>query len=305
MSTVRITPGTTRVHAYPWEDAAWIESVAHDLNRAPSTFDVVRVDPHEVTRDLVAEVGHVVTAYPEDFAPFGEHRAPSRRGLAAMYDAVGRWMRGIKTVTEDKTMMHIAVPLCAFNCPDVADAKTSFAESNTTEKTAGWSIEVLGSGFGSDVTLSVSQTNLFAAGPGERKLVFAPLQVRVECVAVYKRDQYLDRFLRCEVVESSVREANGVRLVDHSEWRNLIGGGRPVERFDLSGDKSGSVTTYERSHELSGSFEAKLGLEAYHLKSSVTAKCKAKESVALKFELPGGRLYVWQSPTALSGFYFD
>ena len=305
MSNLQIMPGTRREHAYPWEDDAWIRGVAEDLRRADATFDGCRVDGHTVTRDLFDEVGHVVASFPDDFAPLGEHRPPRAQALTAMFDAVRQWMHGIKAVEEEDIVLPTEVPLCAFNCPDVKDAKTSFAESKSTSGTAGWNIEVLGSGFGSDMTLSVSQTNTFVAAAGERKVVFAPLQMRIVKVALYKRSQFVDRFLKCEVAESTVRQANGIRSVDRAEWPGLIGNGYPLEHFDLSRNTGTGVTTYERAHELSGSFEAKLGLAAFNLKSAVTAKCSAKESVTLKFELPAGHVYKLEAPTAISGFYFD
>lgn len=135
--------------------------------------------------------------------------------------------------------------------------------------------------------------------------MFAPLRIQLVKAALYKRGELQERFPKSELAESEARDANGIRSVSTAEWRTLVGKGRAVERFDLSHDASDDIAKYSRSYELSGTSEAKLGFKAFDLESSVTAKCTAKQTAKMTFELPAGRLYGLRAPTSISGFYFE
>jgi hypothetical protein len=304
---IHIARVETRSKSYPWEQEKWInEAVSSPHRHVHAVLDELGVDDHSrLTADLTEDVGRVVQAFPEDFAPLGEHLPPSAKGKSSMADTIRRWWSRIKVVEEDHTVITREVPLCVFNCPAVRKAKTSFAESETTEGTAGWSIDVVGSGYGSDVTLLVSQANTFNASAGERKLVFAPLQFRLTRIAVYKGKAFQGRSLRSEVFEpGNGRDANALREVAEAEWGEFVGEGPVIERFDLSRNRGKDLTTYERGRDLTGTFEAKVGFDAFNLKTVIQAKCTAKQSIAMKFELPAGRSYELRAPTTISGFYF-
>ena len=302
-----IIPGERRYKSYPWEQEAWIREAVSNPHHMEAILDVFPDGDHPQMRaNFAREMGQVAVAYPTGFASFGDY------GLALdplKFPILGRirsWFDGQTETEEEERVMKLDVPLCAFNCPDMPGARTIYAESSSTAGTAGWSIDVLGTGFGSQMTLSVSQTNTFTALAGELMLVFAPLKLRVAKVALYKHGVFQNRFLRSEVVDHDKRNADGLRTVKPVEWQALVrGGDTVVERFDLSGYSGNGVTIYDRTYELSGTFEAKTGLEAFGLKSTITSKCTARQSAAVKFELPGGRLYELRKPGAVSGFYFE
>jgi len=70
-----------------------------------------------------------------------------------------------------------------------------------------------------------------------------------------RRGEIQGHFLRTELAEPNVRNANGIRFVDDTEWDEWTAGGELTERFDLSGDKSNAVATYKRSYTLTGTSE--------------------------------------------------
>src|SRR5262249_39525330 len=137
---IRITPGIRRRNAYPWEDSAWISAATRDMTRINKALDqlgITQIGP--ITQDLDEKIGRVVTAFPEDFAPHGEHDRPqSADGGRSMFQAVRDWFNGLNVVEEETSIVSREVPLCLFNCPDAQNAKTTFAESSTTDGTAGW-----------------------------------------------------------------------------------------------------------------------------------------------------------------------
>jgi hypothetical protein len=303
--SVHIIPGETTAKPYPWDVESWIDNAARSPAYVYAALDALRLTNRpQLTADLERDMGAVTLAFPEDFAPFSHDRPRSPAGRFAMLRAITSWLRGLKVVDEDETVVTVEVPLCVFNSPAETGAKTTFSESKTMQGTTGWKIDVLGTGFGSDVSVSVIQTNTFTASETERKLIFAPIRMRVVKVCLYKRGEFQSFFLRSEATETTERDANGIRSVDAAEWQTFVGDGNVIERFDLSRDQGRGIATYERAYEISGSFEVKLGFSAFDLKSEVTAKCAAKQSASVKFELPAGRLYEVRRPATVSGVYF-
>jgi len=301
---IRIIPGIVRSKQYPWQVAGWVESAADHLNHINVAFDALGIDRVRILKDLHEDLGSLAVQFPEDFAPYGEHRAPRPQARYHATEAIKQFFTGVKVVEEDETIITRKLPLCVFDSPSVPKAKTTYAEGTSTDVTAGWSIEVLGTGFGSDVTLSVAQASEFMSSAGERKLIFAPLHIKVVRAALYKRGKLQERFLRAELFEPEARDANGVGSVTDADWQRLVGKGRVRERFDLSGDTSQSIVKYRRNYQLSGTFETSLGLSAFNLKSKVIAKCAAKQTTEFTFELPPGRLYELREPLSVAGFYF-
>lgn len=307
-NNIRVTVSARRPAQYPWQNEAWLQTASRNLQHLSTVFDNIPVNRPQIMADLNEEISRVVTAYPQDFAPFeiegGGHRPASGKALNSMRSAISNWFKGIKVVEEEETTITREFPLCVFNCPNVPMARTTFSESDNTEVEAGWTIDVLGTGFGSNVTLAVSQTNTFRAAAGECKLVFAPVPIRVVKVALYKRDVFQKRFLKAEVANANAINTNGLRSLNKAEWQSFVEDGRFADSFDLSKNTGTELSDFDRSYKLSGSFDIKVGFDAFTIKSSISAKCTAEQEVSMTLELPPGRLYELWSPATISGFYF-
>jgi len=302
--SVRIVPQSTTAKPYPWEDPGWVDSLGNHLERIDAALGALGVDKGAVTKDLTESLGRLVTRFPQDFAPYGEHRPPRPEARASLLAVIRNFLAGLKVVEEEATTVVRELPLCVFDAPDVPNARTVYAESQSAGGTAGWSIEVLGSSYGADVTLSVTQSSEFTASAGERKLIFAPVHLRVVRAALYKRGALQERFLKAELFEPEVREANGIRSLTDADWRVLVGRGRVLERFDLSGDTGDNPAKSGRKIDLAGTFETTLGFSAFNLKTKVTAKCTAEQTAEATFELPPGRRYELRAPQSVTGFVF-
>jgi len=191
-----------------------------------------------------------------------------------------------------------------FNSPDLPGAKTTYGETVTQEGDLGWKIEVLGTGFGTDVTVGVKNASKFVSSSGDWKLVFAPLKIRVVKASLYKRGAFQRSFLKAELAETDVREANGLRSLIAAERQEFTSGARVLDNFDLSGDTSSDKAKYSRTYTMKGNFESNLGLKIFGLEASVVAKCTAKHTADVMFELPPGRKYELRGPSSISGFFF-
>jgi hypothetical protein len=210
----------------------------------------------------------------------------------------------IKVVEHDSKLITKEVPLCVFNSPDSLGAKTTYVETVTREGGLAWKIEVFGTGHGADVTVAVKSAAEFVSTAGDPKLVFAPLKIRVVKASSYVGDQLEEDFIKVELAETVVRDANGLRSVSVAEWREFTAGAQLIESFDLSGDKSSDNAKYSRSYTMKGSFESKIGLKIYGLETSVAVKCTTDHNISVNFELPPRVKHELWKPSSISGFFF-
>ncbi len=302
---IKIIPGNRVEKKIPWETESWINSAVNNPSLIDSMIRDLGLGDTRITQDLNDTMFAVAKRFPENFAPLGEHRPAGKKARAGMAQAISKWFKGIKIIEEDSTLIQEQVPLCLFNSPDSPGAKTVYGETVAKEGSLGLNIEVLGTGFGANATVSVQIESEFVSSSGEQKLVFAPLQMRVVKTALYKRGILQESFLKAELAETEIHEANGLRSVKAAEWKKFTAGARILDRFDLSGDKGADNAKYARSYAMQGTFEHKLGLDIFNLKASVVAKCTAKYTSNVTFELPPGRTYELKAPSSLSGFFFS
>jgi hypothetical protein len=302
--TFRIEPQQRIEKVYPWTDEAWLASAAQQTGMISETIAALGGLEQEMTKDLYEAIGEVVIRYPEDFAPFEEHRPPSSWALISMREAIRDWFADVEVREEDETYIVQQIPLCVFDAPAFPGAKTTYGEAKSRGSTVGWKIEMLGSGFGADQKVVVKHESEFTASAGTKKLVFAPLNVRIVRASLYKRGKYQRSFLKAELAESDVRDANGIRTVSDAEWQAVASRATLRERFDLSGDASWDVVKYKRTYTMAESIESKLGLKAFNLDTTITAKCEAEHTAEVTFELPAGRVYELWKPSSVLGFVF-
>ncbi len=93
---VIITPQARVEKEYPWKTESWIASAVRSPNQIDAVISDLGLGGTGITEDLHDAMGRVVRMYPDDFAPFGEHRPPSREGLASMAQAIRDWLNGIE-----------------------------------------------------------------------------------------------------------------------------------------------------------------------------------------------------------------
>lgn len=214
-------------------------------------------------------------------------------------------LQGYEVIYEKELFETREIPLYIFNSPSVDKAKAMVTTKESVGAKADWSIKVMGSGFGSDFTVSITQSSQFTSSSGQCKLIFAPLKVRIVRAALYKHGILEKHFLRTELAESDERDADGIKTLDEKEWAEFTADNQLQERFDLLGDRSNDIATYNRKYSLSGNFNASLGFKALNLESTVSAKVSTEQSVEVSLSLPPGNTYQLMSPSKVSGFFFE
>lgn len=282
-----ISPQDETKKLYPWEQSEedWVSTAKKDF--------------FVTLKKVFAEFGIQDISQELQFLGIGI-------GGPELVNEIWHWLQGFRVIEEEQQQFETAeVPLYLFDSPAIEKAKTTVTKTECKGATADWLIKVFGNGFGSDFTVSIKQSSQFTSSNGHRKLVFAPLRVRIIRAALYRGKELKKYFLRTELAESEERDADGVRSLDEVEWANLSADGQPVERFDLSGDKSNDIATYKRSYSLSGNFITSLGFKAFDLESTVSAKVSTEQSVEVILALPAGNFYQLRSPSMVSGFFFE
>lgn len=299
---IQIKPEILVEKDYPWTVESWINSAAYSPGMINSVIHNLGLQEREITEDIYESISKIKSHDP-GFAP-NDHAEPNPRSYWDIMETIRYWFTGIKVIEEDSTQFTQQIPLFALNSPALRGAKTTYGEFESHENNLGWKIEVLGTGFGADLTLTVTHEGEFTSSAGDRKLIFAPLKVRTVKAALYKRGVFHGNFLKAELAETEIREAHGIRSVSTAEWQELTSSGQVIDSFDLSGDTGGDVAKYKRKYAMKGSFESKLGLKMFDLETSIVAKYVTERAAEVVFELPPGRVYKLWQPSSMPGLYF-
>jgi hypothetical protein len=223
-----------------------------------------------------------------------EHERKRSRALDGLRRILGvREVRVLESTTRAQRL-----PLFVLSSPPVAGSSVSYTNSLSRARSAAWSVEVLGTGTGMDVTLSLAGRGTFVARNGDRKLVFLPATIHVSRVGVYERGRQVGEGLRTQVRRT--KEQIGVeRLRSAAE---LQYDGQAPFVYPLAGDPSGDIATIEFEGSLVETFEFELGVEAFNLGAKLHAKVTQEHSSLIKLELPSGIDYEFralQRPTGL------
>jgi hypothetical protein len=196
----------------------------------------------------------------------------------------GREIRVLEATDAD-----VRVPLFVLSCPDVDGCAAAFDREEMRGHALAWSLTVYGSGVGGSRDVSASASAGFTAAAGETKLVFIPLTVTVQRVAVLEAGRQIGTGV--QVDGSSVRtDSNpGLLLLPPGTTPPE---GAPVQRFPLAGDTTGALATYQWKYTRTSKRNAEVGLEAFGMKASLKVGSELSTQVVLKYELRGGYDYV-------------
>lgn len=301
MMSIRISVQDETKKPYPWEldGMDWVKTV--------------RTNPFANIDATVTELGlKKDTFYVDDTDmrigrkdPIFLPTRPTGASINGILHGFWRWLQRCSVIEEGEQFETWEFPFYIFDSPAIKQSKTTITTTKNVGAMADWSISVFGNGFGSDFTVSINQSSQFTSSSGQHKLVFAPLRVRIIRVALYRDGVLENHFLRTELAESDLRDADGIRSLDEEEWSEFITDNQLKERFDLSGDKSNDIAIYKRKYSLSGNFNASLGFKALDLESTVAAKVSTEKSVEVSLSLPPGNTYQLMMPSKISGFFFE
>lgn len=207
-----------------------------------------------------------------------------------------RSLLGIRRkVVEDVVEDWINVPLYQFGAPNVEGAAVEYTEGESQTDSSGWLVKVFGIGTGDTASLQVSKSRTFIADAGVSKLIYIPVKLRVEHVAIYDGDQLIGRGREARV--ASDEEGGDVRLRRRGV-RSLPAGScsaGPEEYIDrlevfLAQDHGSRAHVDRRAWETNVAHEVTVKL-GKHIDVSALVSVKRTRRLELAFTLPAGWNY--------------
>jgi hypothetical protein len=184
---------------------------------------------------------------------------------------------------------EVRVPLFVLAGADVAGCTAMFDQEEMRKRPLAWSMTVFGSGLGGSRELRASAAASFTAAAGETKLVFQPLQLTLQRVAVLLDGRQVGGGVQVDSAGVRTDASPGLLLLS-SQARPPTG--LSVQRFPLAGDTTGALATYKWVYANTSKRKLSVGVDAFHTSLSLIVGTELTTQVTLQYELRGGHDYV-------------
>lgn len=189
----------------------------------------------------------------------------------------------------DTAMTEVRVPLFVLAGADVEGCTARFDQGVMRTRPLTWSLTVFGSGLGGSRELKASAAASFTAEAGEVKVVFQPLNLPVQRVAILLDGRQVGGGMRIDSAGIRTDASPGLLLLSADATPPT---GAQVQRFPLAGDPTGALATYQWVYARTSKKNLSLGLSAFDSKLSLTVGTELTTQVTLQYALRGGHDYV-------------
>jgi hypothetical protein len=194
----------------------------------------------------------------------------------------------------------IIIPLFKLHLPQKDDeskvdrSKVIFEESTLTGNSNNWEIEVFGAGMGATRTVKIECSTKIIAENGYCKIIYVKIPIRVKKMARREGQRRINYFLQVEIDEEKSRTfRNGTKSCNKNDCKEdikLIG--PHYLEYELAGDLSGSINTYDETWTYDSGHSVKIGVSAFKMNAFIEARIFRQRQLKLTFELPGGHDYL-------------
>ena len=189
----------------------------------------------------------------------------------------------------DTAVTEVRVPLFVLAGADVAGCTATFDQQEMRSRPLTWTMTVFGNGLGGSRELKASAEASFTAEAGEVKVVFQPLKLMLQRVAVLLDGRQVGGGVQVDSASIRTDSSPGLLLLS-AQARPPAG--PSVQRFPLAGDTTGALATYKWIYARTSKRNLSLGVDAFHTKLSLTVGTELTTQVTLQYELRGGHDYV-------------
>jgi hypothetical protein len=274
------------------ERVEWWDTAAHSVNVFREGLDELGVPKDQIERDL-AEYESVAASvrgrssiadnpsfrgwWGRDPDAWSEMHDEGRQEEIALTGWVRDWLRRPEIRTLE-TLFVLASPPVRGSC-------LTYSESASDSSSSGWHITVFGSGTGADVTVRLTSRWKFVARDGICKRVVLPATLAVSRLGIFRDGTQVREAERTEL--DKVDESPVVEVMKHDELPEHDPRGEVIT-YELAGDTSGDIATYELEHEFKEEFDVELGLDAFKIKAGIRAAVRQERTAKLTFDLPSG-----------------
>lgn len=188
----------------------------------------------------------------------------------------------------DTAQADVRVPLFVLSGADVTGCTATFDHEQMRTRPLTWSMSVFGSGLGGSRELKASAAASFTAAAGETKVVFQPLTLTLQRVAVFQGGRQIGGGVQVDSGAVSTGTSPGLLLLSSSAKPPA---GPSVQRFPLAGDTTGALATYTWVYARTAKKNLSVGVNAFQTDLSLTVGTELTTQVTLQYELRGGHDY--------------
>ncbi len=206
-------------------------------------------------------------------------------------------MRALLTKREvrviEQTRELVRLPLFYLSAPPVPNSKVTYVQTVTSERTAGWSVTVLGTGFAPRRTVRLEETHSFSAENGDRKLVFFPATIIASRVEVYENNVQIGKGHRTELeppTPGTVYHEAAAVLSDR-DWPQPPADA-DTELYPQESDRPSDISGHDTAFTMPAKETASsIGIEAFKVALACSVAVKRERTITLHLDLPGGVRY--------------
>jgi len=212
------------------------------------------------------------------------------------------WWNSRVTTVEQREPIELRFPLFVMGAPSVDECKAEWMGEAAYGGMVGWSVTVAGTGLGKDGRATASTSSTFEATSGQTKLIFLPITVQLEQIAINEPGQHSIRRWQIDVAGmSESHRSPGVLLLppDAVPPRGVL-----VDTYPLAGDPTASTATYQRKYVQSSVRHLNVGIKARGVDLGLSAESTMTSTVALKYTLRSGVDYELYEAAVGDGLLF-
>jgi len=212
------------------------------------------------------------------------------------------WNRRVTSI-ESIAPLEIDIPLFVLGTPIVPGCKAEWASEKEFRAGSGWSLQIVGSGLGSDVGATFIESASFEASSGETKLIFCPVTVQIERIEIREPKKPVIRQWRIDVAGlSESRLQLGLLLLDPDVVPSR---GRSVAKYRLADDPSDSIATYTYKYTQTAATRVNVGINIHDVQLGLSAISTFASGVEVKYLLKTGADYELFRSEDSEGLLFD
>jgi hypothetical protein len=105
--SIQITPGIVKPTPDPWQEPGWIDRIVEHPSELESALRAVGIgNAAGLKPDLDKVFAGLISRFPEDFAPVGEHHLRRPEARAALLEGIKEIFTGLKKVEELKAELY-------------------------------------------------------------------------------------------------------------------------------------------------------------------------------------------------------
>jgi hypothetical protein len=287
-----------RLEKIAWDDVALDDRVGFDANLRSAGLSEQSVLEALAVRDLAADELLPATERlkpyenvsffnsPPDYIEAQQFYFTTRRSAL---ERLRDWWRQRVTVIDFIEPVTVRIPLFVLGTPSFQGCTAKWTHEITSGVSAGGTLEIAGSGLGSDAGSTYISSASFEASSDDTKLVFCDVRLRLEHVEIREPTRPAVRQWRIDLTSvDEGRISPGLLQLNPGQVPLR---GEFFTRYPLAGDRSASLAHYTETYIQKVRKQVTVGLDVKGFQMSLTTSSDYSSGVKVEYALRGGADY--------------